>query len=175
VLLLLAPGSNMAVNPLKEAQLRAIRSLEHPAAKKPKTTAPANGGGAVATAATGIMPPPAPPTLAKSAAPMTPSTSSLPPGTPKTLAAYLQAQPKVKPLLRQVHDVLEYLKQHTKEVSLVELGQAVGFSVQDNHELLQSLQSNPKIHYEDGMMSFRVSPSSSGCGVDFAFVVNLRH
>ncbi len=160
------------MNPLKEAQLRALNPYQPPKPTKKRKEADiplpdvkpviATTGqfSRPAQPSTSIMPPPTSLTTKPTVNPknLTTSTASIPsPGTAKRSSVLDYVAPaREKSILTQNHTIVNYLRKIEKEVTAEQIRAATGFDVLANDALLEQLRQNPKISYEDGTFSYKV-------------------
>jgi hypothetical protein len=170
------------MNPLKQAQLRALDSLSKLPPVKKKKPAPsvpaapaANDAKVVSKPAPPVSSSPEPspsphpppsvanrkPAISVAASPplpRTPMSPSIVPGSGVVSVANMQLAPPPKSVGFKMKKVMEYLYDIGREASPDEILQNTSFDPRESvdPELYQALIRNPKIRYEDGFFSYQV-------------------
>jgi transcription initiation factor TFIIE subunit beta len=137
----------------KQLQLQALdRADKYKASQKgQKSTRSQNGASAPSSSSTTTITTTSTTTTHKS----TPKSQTRAEATQKNFSVQHMSAQRAKPNPRVMYDVIKYLMEVEKPAQADEIHASTGHDIKGNPNMMEALQSNPKIHYEDGWFSFK--------------------
>lgn len=113
------------------------------------------------------------PPIKPHAAPSPSSRASTPRAAPKpakTISIQHMSVQKVKTNQRVIYDVINYLREIEKPATAEEIHTATGHDIKGIPGVMEALQSNVKISFEDGWFSYKVRLPVSSRSSFFSFI-----